>query len=395
MATNQLLPFANGETPNIMSFDEWNAGTDHLTGFQSGIASSKKFNYILSQGAAAGYVFGQFVVDYTDQNATVKATELYTAVKTALATFIPSAVADGSIDGSKLKDLTVATSKLVNGAVTTDKLASKSVSTDKLQDVCVTTAKIANNAVGTNQIATNQINAGHLMSNAVTTVKVADLNITEGKLANSAVTNGKIATGAVTFDRINSSAIATESEAKAGTATNKLMTPKGVAQAIAEQIPSAVPPGTILHFAGKSVPEGYLLCNGAAVSRTTYADLFAAIGTTYGTGDGSTTFNLPDTDGRVLQGTTTTSSVGTKLEAGLPNITGSYKPQTDIGGINTSSGESYGCFYNGNSVRAGINGNSLTGGYFTAFSASRSSSIYGNSSTVQPKALQILLVIKT
>lgn len=62
-------------------------------------------------------------------------------------------------------------------------------------------------------------------------------------------------------------------------------------------VPSSplMPAGTVLDFAGGTVPVGFLACNGAAVSRTTYADLFNAIGTTWGVGDGSTTFNLPDT----------------------------------------------------------------------------------------------------
>lgn len=55
-----------------------------------------------------------------------------------------------------------------------------------------------------------------------------------------------------------------------------------------------IPPGSMQMFAGSSTPGGWLLCNGQAVSRTTYADLFAAIGTTWGVGDGSTTFNVPD-----------------------------------------------------------------------------------------------------
>lgn len=55
----------------------------------------------------------------------------------------------------------------------------------------------------------------------------------------------------------------------------------------------ATPTGTILPFGGNSAPTGFLLCDGSAVSRTTYATLFAVIGTTYGSGDGSTTFNLP------------------------------------------------------------------------------------------------------
>lgn len=56
-----------------------------------------------------------------------------------------------------------------------------------------------------------------------------------------------------------------------------------------------VPPGTVTEYAGTSAPSGYLLCDGSAVSRTTYSALFTAIGTTYGVGDGSATFNVPDT----------------------------------------------------------------------------------------------------
>jgi microcystin-dependent protein len=63
-----------------------------------------------------------------------------------------------------------------------------------------------------------------------------------------------------------------------------------------------VPTGTVLATARSSAPTGYLLCQGQAVSRTTYAVLFAAIGTTFGSGDGVTTFNLPDLRGRVPVG---------------------------------------------------------------------------------------------
>lgn len=61
---------------------------------------------------------------------------------------------------------------------------------------------------------------------------------------------------------------------------------------------SNTPAGIVLPYAGSSAPGGYLLCNGAAVSRTTYATLFGVVGTVYGSGDGSTTFNLPDMNGR-------------------------------------------------------------------------------------------------
>lgn len=62
------------------------------------------------------------------------------------------------------------------------------------------------------------------------------------------------------------------------------------------------PSGAVLSYAGSTAPAGFLRCDGSAVSRTTYADLFAAIGTAHGTGDGSTTFNLPDYRGRFLRG---------------------------------------------------------------------------------------------
>lgn len=67
-------------------------------------------------------------------------------------------------------------------------------------------------------------------------------------------------------------------------------------------IKDTVPAGVVDMFAGSTAPSGYLLCDGSAVSRTTYADLFTAIGTTYGTGDGSTTFNVPNIKGKVPVG---------------------------------------------------------------------------------------------
>lgn len=65
---------------------------------------------------------------------------------------------------------------------------------------------------------------------------------------------------------------------------------------------SSVPSGTVVSFAGSTAPSGWLLCDGSAVSRTTYSDLFSSIGTLYGAGNGSTTFNLPDLRGRTVFG---------------------------------------------------------------------------------------------
>ncbi len=67
---------------------------------------------------------------------------------------------------------------------------------------------------------------------------------------------------------------------------------------LAARIAALVPPGTIVAYGGSFAPTGYLLCNGASVSRTTYAALFAVLGTKYGEGDGSTTFTIPDLERR-------------------------------------------------------------------------------------------------
>lgn len=73
-------------------------------------------------------------------------------------------------------------------------------------------------------------------------------------------------------------------------------------QALVDAINAKIAVGTVIAFAGPVCPTGTVLANGSAVSRTTYATLFAAIGTSHGSGDGATTFNLPDYRGRFLRG---------------------------------------------------------------------------------------------
>ena len=68
------------------------------------------------------------------------------------------------------------------------------------------------------------------------------------------------------------------------------------------KVGDTLPIGSITAFGGSNPPSGWLICDGSAISRTEYASLFAAIGTTYGTGDGNTTFNLPNLQGKVLVG---------------------------------------------------------------------------------------------
>lgn len=152
--------------------------------------------------------------------------------------------------------------------------------------------------------------------------------------------------------------------------------------------------GKIEWFAFNTVPDGYLVCNGANVSRAVYADLFAVIGTIYGAGDGSTTFTLPNLVDRFIKGTA--SAVGKYLEAGLPNITGTV--YTGDGGhsvsivftrasgaiaVNTASYGTTPYYDTGITSTIGFN-----------IDATRSSAIYGKSITVQPPSLTLLPCIK-
>nr|DAT78629.1 MAG TPA: tailspike protein [Caudoviricetes sp.] len=144
------------------------------------------------------------------------------------------------------------------------------------------------------------------------------------------------------------------------------------------------PVGTIIAVAYTGVPEGYMHCNGAAVNRTTYVNLFNKIGTFYGAGDGSTTFNLPNTVARFLEGGI---GAGTYYEAGLPNITGN---------ISAFKSSISGAFVGSNNTNRydGWNDNEDEYAVSTSFDASRSNSIYGASTTVQPPAMTVIYCIK-
>lgn len=93
--------------------------------------------------------------------------------------------------------------------------------------------------------------------------------------------------------------IATKDQAEQGISISTLMTPQRTLQSIQY---NAVPAGVVYYIAASTAPTGYLFSNGAAYSRTTYSRLFATIGTTFGAGDGSTTFNIPDLRDEFIRG---------------------------------------------------------------------------------------------
>ena len=171
-------------------------------------------------------------------------------------------------------------------------------------------------------------------------------------------------------------------------------------EALQEEISKrGTPIGSIDYFATAMPPAGYLKADGSAVGRETYPDLFSAIGTTYGEGDGKTTFNLPDLMGRFAEGSTVP---GVKKEAGLPNATGliagSFAKNTLTSSLTPDDVQVSGTF-------AGVQAYSSLAMDETAEASwwvngrinldlNRASPVYGNSDTVQPSALTLLPCIK-
>jgi microcystin-dependent protein len=111
---------------------------------------------------------------------------------------------------------------------------------------------------------------------------IQDNSIGPNELQTSAVSETKLATNSVATSKIQDNAV---TKAKLAAAVQALL----------------VPTGSVMHYAGDTAPTGWLICDGGAVSRTTYADLFNLVGIRFGQGDGTTTFNLPDGRGRVIR----------------------------------------------------------------------------------------------
>lgn len=151
-----------------------------------------------------------------------------------------------------------------------------------------------------------------------------------------------------------------------------------------------VPIGSVIFYLGTTIPDGYLLCNGASLSRTEYPELFEVLGTKCGAVD-SAHFTLPDTHHRFLEGTTSVSEVGQYIAAGLPNI------RSSNGGNLLFPNAPDGAFQNSQ-----VSG--LRAMYYTqsdtyeqrklVLDASLSSAVFGASTTNQPKSMRTLCLIR-
>ena len=172
-----------------------------------------------------------------------------------------------------------------------------------------------------------------------------------------------------------------------------------------------IPTATIVPWSSSSVPTGFLECNGANVSRSTYADLFGIIGTTYGSGDGSSTFGLPDLQDNVAVGKSTNKALASTGGANTVQSTGNVGGSTANATLSTpqlashshsvprsnppggnSPGVATGQFYNGNAAGNFSTGNSGSGG---THSHNMSATFTGDSTSVLQPYLAIIYIIKT
>lgn len=148
------------------------------------------------------------------------------------------------------------------------------------------------------------------------------------------------------------------------------------------------PIGTVIAFGGTTAPDDYLFCDGSAISRSTYSDLFAVIGTRFGVGNGTTTFNLPNLVNKFIEGS---ASSGTNINAGLPDIQGGW---TDFVGYQDTRDITPNAFESSGSARRASQDDDYNGAYKMDFKASRYNAIYGASNTVQPPAVTMMYCIK-
>lgn len=339
MPTNDFLPFGTVSGANVIDQPDYAGLPARNTGFTQGIARSAEINKAIRQGTSIASAVAQFIADNTGNDV------LDNGDVSAIVTLLNSAV--GNISGAH-----IAVASGTADAIT----ATFSPALTALTNGLVVYVRAAN----ANASISPTFNPDSL--GALPIVKGANLPLKDGDIGGSGYWM------ILQYDQEFNKWV--------------LQNPaKGISPL------SGIPVGTIEYFATSTPPAGYLKADGAAVGRETYPDLFATIGTTFGEGDGETTFNLPDLIDRFAQGSNTP---GQKLEAGLPNITGTFGADTIVldKGVSGAFTRKLVQYYN---LSEAESGNAI---YDFSMNASLSNPIYGNSDTVQPPALTLLPCIK-
>ena len=338
MAINEFKPFAATADANVQDQADYEQSEIIRAGFKTGLARSAEMNKAIRQATSITAAVAEFTVEKSGKD--MRDDGNIAAIKANFETAL-----------SAVSNLLIAEADGTNDALT----ASFTPAIEALKNGMLVHVRAAD----TNKTRTPTFRADS--TEAKTVVKGNNLSLAEGDIA-----------GAGHW---------LEMQYDAALDKWVLLNP---AKGITPQ--SGVPVGTVEYFAMSTSPAGYLKADGAAVGRETYPELFSAIGTKFGEGNGESTFNLPDLIDRFAQGSNTP---GQKLLAGLPNIVGAPAGTLSYSSGGTATGAFKNVYVDGfggetfDSYRSSIN-----------FDASRSNPIYGASDTVQPPALTLLPCIK-
>ena len=195
---------------------------------------------------------------------------------------VAEGVDSGAVTTAMLANNAVTTSQVSDSAITTSKLAANAVTATQIVDATITTTKIAAGAIMAANLATGAVTSTAILDGAVGSAKMADSAVTSAKIADGAIVTADLADGAITGSKIGSNTI-------------PLL---ALVDAVKQ---SLVPAGTIVAYGGITAPTGWFMCDGTSKSRTTYAALYAAISSAFGSSS-TTEFNVPDLRGRFLRG---------------------------------------------------------------------------------------------
>jgi len=231
-------------------------------------------------------------------------------------------------------------------------------------------------------------------------VELADNTETQtGTDTTRAVTPASLASRTATDARAGIVELATSTETQTGTDATRAVTPAALASVSA----LLVPPGAVMAFATATPPNGWLTCDGRVVSRTTYSLLFYCIGTTFGAGDGSTTFALPDLRGYFVRGSGTNAD-GTAAGTFGAKQADDFKSHNHTGSTSSNGGHNH--TYNNTisnyTIRQGT-GNDWPNVRGTLDSNGQTSTVGNHSHTItaeggtenRPRNIALLYCIKT
>jgi hypothetical protein len=177
---------------------------------------------------------------------------------------------DQSINEDILFDNCITNIKINHQTININNMAPDSVGTNQIVNGSITGTKLANESIGTNQFGNLSIFTTSFGNNAVGSAQIIDLSVTTIKIANQSVVSNHFQDNSINNDKL---------------APNVF-----------------VIPGSWFYYTSAVVPAGYIRPYGQALSRVVFANLFAVMGTTFGAGDGNTTFNVPDLRGRTMVG---------------------------------------------------------------------------------------------